>query len=200
MTHSTEVQGGDSPHKPTPSRGARVAAFLLVLALCVIADRVTKLAALRYLADGRRVSVLGGVLGLKLLFNPGASLGMGSGATPAIAVLAFAACVLLCVAAWRTTSMAWTVALSLCCAGALGNLIDRVYYATGVLDGKVVDFIDYGWSIGNVADVELFIAAVVVVILVVRDVPFGAHKGDDAEDSLASDATDGTAERGGGAA
>ncbi|WP_455676655.1 signal peptidase II [Pseudoscardovia suis] len=161
--------------------------FIAVIAVCVILDRVSKLAALRYLADGRRVSVLGNVLGLKLLFNPGASLGMGSGATPAIALLACAACILLCVAAWRTESMAWTVALALCCAGALGNLIDRVYYATGVLNGKVVDFIDYGWSIGNVADVELFVAAVVVVVLVLADVPYAARRKKPADDGDGGD-------------
>lgn len=171
------------PQASHSARSSRMAAFIAVVAVCVILDRVSKLAALRYLADGRRISVLGNVLGLKLLFNPGASLGMGSGATPVIAVLACAACVLLCVAAWRTESTAWTVALALCCAGALGNLIDRVYYATGVLNGKVVDFIDYGWSIGNVADVELFVAAVVVVVLVLADVPYATRHKESASDA-----------------
>lgn len=175
-SRDTSFTAGD-PQASHSTCSSRTAVFIAVIAVCVILDRVSKLAALRYLADGRRVSVLGNVLGLKLLFNPGASLGMGSGATPVIALLACAACILLCVAAWRTESMAWTVALALCCAGALGNLIDRVYYATGVLNGKVVDFIDYGWSIGNVADVELFVAAVVVVVLVLADVPYAArHK------------------------
>ena len=176
-----------------------MAVFFAVAAVCVILDRLSKLAALRHLADGRRVNLLGDVLGLRLLFNPGASLGMGSGSTQVIAVLAIVACVVLCVAAWHTTSIAWTLALSMCCAGALGNLIDRVYYATGVLDGKVVDFIDYGWSIGNVADIELFIAAVLIVALVCADVPFsqawrhGADTHEDEEDVHADSARQGGA-------
>lgn len=184
-SRDTLLTAGD-PLASHSTRSSRAAVFIAVIAVCVILDRVSKLAALRYLADGRRVSVLGNVLGLKLLFNPGASLGMGSGATPAIALLACAACILLCVAAWRTESMAWTIALALCCAGALGNLIDRVYYATGVLNGKVVDFIDYGWSIGNVADVELFVAAVVVVVLVLADVPYAARRKKPADDGEGS--------------
>ena len=44
--------------------------------------------------------------------------------------------------------------------GALGNLIDRVMYADGFLDGKVVDFLNYGWSVGNVADIYLVVAGV----------------------------------------
>lgn len=180
-SRDTSFTAGD-PQASHSTCSSRLAVFIVVIAVCVILDRVSKLAALRYLADGRRVSVLGNVLGLKLLFNPGASLGMGAGATPAIALLACVACILLCVAAWRTESMAWTVALALCCAGALGNLIDRVYYATGVLNGKVVDFIDYGWSIGNVADVELFVAAVVVVVLVLADVPYAARRKKPADD------------------
>lgn len=188
-SRGTSFTAGDSQASHS-KRSSRLAVFIVVIAVCVILDRVSKLAALRYLADGRRVSVLGSVLGLKLLFNPGASLGMGSGATPAIALLACVACILLCVAAWRTESMAWTIALALCCAGAMGNLIDRVYYATGVLNGKVVDFIDYGWSIGNVADVELFVAAVVVVVLVLADVPYAARRKKPADDGDGSD--DGT--------
>ena len=39
-------------------------------------------------------------------------------------------------------------------------------YADGFLDGKVVDFLNYGWSVGNVADIYLVVAGVVLVILI----------------------------------
>lgn len=51
----------------------------------------------------------------------------------------------LAVAGVRTVSMKWSVAISFAFAGALGNLIDRVMYADGFLNGKVVDFLNYGW-------------------------------------------------------
>ena len=74
--------------------------------------------------------------------------------------------------AWRTTSMAWTVFLALAFAGALGNLIDRVAYAQGFLNGKVVDFLNYGWSVGNVADIFLMIAGIGIIVLILCGVPY----------------------------
>ena len=71
--------------------------------------------------------------------------------------------------------MKWSVAISFAFAGALGNLIDRVMYADGFLDGKVVDFLNYGWSVGNVADIYLVVAGVVLVILILMGEPF-SHK------------------------
>ena len=113
-----------------------------------------------------------GLLSLTLVHNPGMSLGLFSSATWVISLLALVACVLLCVAAIRTISMAWTIVLSVAFSGALGNLIDRVAYADGFLNGKVVDFLNYGWSVGNVADIFLVGAGVAVVVLLMMGVPF----------------------------
>ena len=100
--------------------------------------------ALSALADGRTIRVIPGLLSLTLVRNPGASLGMGSGMTWLISLLAMAACVALVVLAVRTISMKWTVLFAFAFAGAFGNLIDRVIYAEGFLNGKVVDFLNYG--------------------------------------------------------
>ena len=67
--------------------------------------------------------------------------------------------------------MVWTVALALAFSGAVGNLIDRVIHAEGLLDGKVVDFLDYGWSVGNVADVYLVVAGIGIALLIIANVP-----------------------------
>ena len=68
--------------------------------------------------------------------------------------------------------MKWTVLFAFAFAGAFGNLIDRVIYAEGFLNGKVVDFIDYGWSVGNVADIFLTVAGVAIVAMILVNVPF----------------------------
>ncbi len=68
--------------------------------------------------------------------------------------------------------MKWTVVFALAFAGALGNLIDRVMYAEGFLNGKVVDFLNYGWSVGNVADIFLMVAGVAAVVLLFVGEPF----------------------------
>ena len=146
----------------------RVAVFACVAAAALIVDQLTKAWAMAALSNGQTIRVIPGLLSFTLVRNPGASLGMGSGATWVISLLA--------VVAWvRTVSMKWSAAISFAFAGALGNLIDRVMYADGFLDGKVVDFLNYGWSVGNVADIYLVVAGVVLVILILMGEPF-SHK------------------------
>ena len=136
----------------------RVAVFACVAAAALIVDQLTKAWAMAALSNGQTIRVIPGLLSFTLVRNPGASLGMGSGATWVISLLAVVACVALAVAGVRTVSM-----------------IDRVMYADGFLDGKVVDFLNYGWSVGNVADIYLVVAGVVLVILILMGEPF-SHK------------------------
>ena len=150
----------------------RVAVFVALAAVAIALDQLTKALALARLGNGIRVALPGPLRGLRLVRNPGASLGLGSGSTWVISLIALAACLLIIVLALRTTSMVWTLVLSLAFSGAAGNLIDRVAYATGFLDGAVVDFLDYGWSVGNVADVYLTLAGVAVVVLIICNVRF----------------------------
>ena len=150
----------------------RVAVFVALAAVAIALDQVTKALALARLGNGVRVALPGPLRGLRLVRNPGASLGLGSGSTWVISLIALAACVFIIVLALRTTSMVWIVVLSLAFSGAAGNLIDRVAYASGFLNGAVVDFLDYGWSVGNVADVYLTLAGVAVVVLIVCNVRF----------------------------
>ena len=150
----------------------RVAVFVALAAVAIALDQLTKALALVWLGNGVRVALPGPLRGLRLVRNPGASLGLGSGSTWIISLIALAACLLIIVLALRTTSMVWTLVLSLAFSGAVGNLIDRVAYASGFLDGAVVDFLDYGWSVGNVADVYLTLAGVAVVVLIICNVRF----------------------------
>ena len=155
----------------------RVAVFACVAAAALIVDQLAKAWAMAALSNGQTIRVaIPGLLSFTLVRNPGASLGMGSGATWVIGAcwplwLAWP----LLLAGVRTVSMKWSVAISFAFAGALGNLIDRLMYADGFLDGKVVDFLNYGWSVGNVADIYLVVAGVVLVILILMGEPF-SHK------------------------
>lgn len=169
------------------------------------------------MGDGRSYRVIDGVLSFTLVRNPGASLGLGSGFTWVISVLAMAACVVIVVLGLRTTSKAWAAALGCAFAGALGNLVDRVSYADGFLNGKVVDFINYGWSVGNVADIFLTIAGVGIVVMILLNVPFadvvdagdgagagmdssaGAGESAESDGSVGSDDFNGSAESDGSA-
>ena len=172
----------------------RAAVFALIVFAGVALDRITKIWALATLSDGRKVEILPHLLSLTLVRNPGASFGLGSSFTWVISILACAACGAMIAVLKRTKSLYWTFALALAFAGAFGNLIDRAQYADGFLDGKVVDFINYGWSVGNVADIELFVAALYIVLLVFVGLPL-VEKSDNtikdfAESSKSKDSED----------
>lgn len=149
-----------------------VAVFVCVAAVALLLDQISKLWALSALSGGQSMRVIDGLLSFTLVRNPGASLGLGSNFTWVISILAMVACVVIVVLGLRTTSKAWAATLGCAFAGALGNLVDRVSYADGFLNGKVVDFIDYGWSVGNVADIFLTVAGVAIVAMILVNVPF----------------------------
>lgn len=153
----------------------RVAVFACVMVASLAVDQLTKWWAQVVLADGRTVPVIPGLLSFTLYHNPGASLGVGSSMTWLISLLAMVAVVALAALSLWSTDRRWTVCAALGCAGALGNLIDRVAYAQGLLDGKVVDFLNYGWSVGNVADIILMLAGIGIVVLIAVGVPVRAR-------------------------
>lgn len=177
----------------------RAAVFALIAFIGVVLDRITKVWALAALSGGKSIDILPHLLSFTLVRNPGASFGLGSSFTWVISVLACVACAAMIAVVKHTKSLYWTIALALAFAGAFGNLIDRAQYADGFLDGKVVDFINYGWSVGNVADIELFVAALYIVLLVFVGLPLmeksnntikdfaESSKSKDSEDSDKSD-------------
>ncbi|MUH58762.1 signal peptidase II [Bifidobacterium canis] len=150
----------------------RVAVFACIAIVAIGIDQLTKYLAQTHLSETDHIQVIPHVLSLTLVHNPGASLGMGSNATWLISLFAIIACIVLVVLTVRTTSMVWTVLFALAFAGAFGNLIDRAIYATTFLNGKVVDFLNYGWSVGNVADIFLMLAGIGIVISILCNVPY----------------------------
>jgi signal peptidase II len=58
-----------------------------------------------------------------------------------------------------------TAAYGLIIGGALGNLVDRVFRGPGLLDGRVIDWIDLWWiPTFNVADMSITIAVGLLLI------------------------------------
>ena len=130
-------------------------------------DVATKVIAVNQLDTGTPVRMLGGLLTLRLIRNPGAAFSQGEGftavfAVAAIGVLGYVSLRLVP----RLGHTGWAVALGLLCAGVGGNLVDRLFRAPAVLRGHVVDFLQLPyWPIFNVADMCISTAAVMIVIL-----------------------------------
>jgi signal peptidase II len=152
----------------------KAAVFWPLFAVALALDLTTKLLAVSHLApEYVPHSVLGDAVQLTLAYNPGASFGIGVGPYSRVVfiVLAIAALVILGrmyrVAA-RDDRLRAT-ALALICAGATGNLLDRIRSVRGV-----VDFIDLGlgsvrFYTFNVADMAITTGALLLGLILWRE-------------------------------
>ena len=145
-------------------RSGSIMMSVAIAAIVVAADQLTKEWALGRLGDGEIIHVIW-TLQFNLAFNTGMAFGKAQGLGPVIAVIATVVVVGLLVSLRRASSALSTVAIGSVVGGAVGNLIDRVFRADGILDGSVVDFIDFQWfPIFNVADIAINVGGILLVI------------------------------------
>lgn len=117
------------------------------------------------------VKLLGGLVYLVHVRNPGAAFSLGTGYTWVLSAIAFAVVVVIIRTASRLRSPGWAVALGLVLGGASGNLVDRLFRSPGPLYGHVVDFLSVLDEAGqffpvfNLADSALFCGVVLAVFL-----------------------------------
>ncbi len=140
--------------------------FFVVLAF----DQLTKFLALEYLILGQAVPIIPSFFNLTLVYNPGAAFGVFSDLEErtrhlmllGVSLLAVVVILRLAIKEARGDFPS-LLALSAICAGAVGNLIDRLRF------DYVVDFIDvywgsYHWPAFNVADSAISFGVIVVML------------------------------------
>ena len=141
------------------SSGPNAVIFWPVVVVIVIADVVTKMIALNTLRPFDPQPVAGDALRLTLVRNKGAAFGLylGDYSRYIFMVLTIGALIIL----WRLYQqtregdLPRTLAIALVCAGAIGNLIDRIRWHEGVVDFIDVGFRDMRWPTFNVADMAV---------------------------------------------
>jgi signal peptidase II len=142
-----------------------LAAVIGVLGLGL--DQAVKTLAIARLDPHDPVPLLGGLVTLQLIRNPGAAFSLGESFTVVLTGVAIVA--LIAVAGWavpRVRHVGWAVTVGLLMAGISGNLFDRLFREPGPFQGHVVDFIQLPYfAIFNVADMFITAAAVLVVWL-----------------------------------
>ncbi|HEX2688088.1 MAG TPA: signal peptidase II [Kofleriaceae bacterium] len=175
----------DSPAPGLESTTARTKwlVFLIVAALSLVADQVTKIWARSSLpvvrvnggsamcavpddiviraCQGHPVPVVGGFWDWRLSMNPGSAFGLFSSQGGARILLSVVGIVAVIGMLWmlrkaRLDQKILHWALALVAGGAVGNLVDRIYF------GVVTDFIlwrykTHEWPVFNVADVVLVV-------------------------------------------
>jgi signal peptidase II len=148
-----------------PSVGDRRRFFALALVVIVL-DLITKFAAEGVLLRTAAIPVIGDVVQLRLVYNPGAAFGLHLGAFSRWIFLGIA--VVAVVALERMSATAEPgdrlrqLALGSVAGGAFGNLLDRIRSARGVVDFIDVGVGDVRWPTFNVADIAVTCGAILL--------------------------------------
>ena len=145
--------------------------LLLISALVIVADRVTKSLVSSHIELGDAITIIPGFLRITHWLNEGAAFSLFADSTSPNAVrwglIAFSAiaamAVLIALIRLGSRITITTAALALVLGGALGNLHDRILY------GSVVDFIEvhifgYHWPDFNVADSSIVTGACLLLL------------------------------------
>jgi signal peptidase II len=161
-------EAADAPPERRQQRWTRTAPWIAVgIAVAVLAaDQLSKLWAVQTLTLGERIPLLGDLLGIQLVYNPGAAFSFGADTTWIFTILAGIGTLVALWFAWRVRSRAWAICLGLLLGGATTHFLDRLLRAPAFGQGHVVDFIAYfDWFIGNVADIAIVAGAVMLLLL-----------------------------------
>ena len=167
--------------------GGRLGVAAVVALVVVALDQLTKWWALENVVVEAMPVVW--TLQLRVTRNTGAAFSLlaGEDLGPLLALLAV---VVVGVLVWQGRLVGGrfgTVCLGLVLGGALGNLLDRVARGEGLLDGAVVDFIDFGWwPVFNLADAAIVVGSIGLVAVYA----FGERESPESTELDPSDASD----------
>lgn len=156
------------------SRDARPLA-LLIAALVILADRLSKLWIVAHIPTGHAIPVIPHVFRLTHVLNTGAAFSLFEGSNnpflvrDALITFSLIAAVAVVVMLWRTGRQlsTTTVALALILGGALGNLYDRIRLHF-VVDFLEVHIVHYHWPDFNIADSAIVIGACLLLLEALR--------------------------------
>ena len=143
-----------------------LAAEAVLIALLVLLDQATKLAAVSALKDGGPYVLIPGVFQLQYLENRGAAFGLLQNARIfflAVTLIALAAVIYVLVRLpLKRKYIVLRFLMVLIAAGAVGNMIDRVFlgYVRDFLYFSLIDF-----PIFNVADIYVTCATILLILL-----------------------------------
>ena len=141
---------------------------LLLSAVIVLLDQVSKAWALRDLADGRIIHVIW-TMQFNLTVNRGMAFSRGTGIGPIIGVVGLVIVVLLLLSLRRADNALTRVATGLIIGGAVGNILDRLFRGSGWMRGAVIDFIDFQWwPVFNIADMAIMVGAATMIVAMLK--------------------------------
>lgn len=141
--------------------------------LILAADLVTKWLVQEHFYLGRSVDVVGDLLRLTYIVNPGAAFGINVGEYSRMIFLGLSGlAVVILTGMFRSTPSTKRLrlhAIALVVGGAVGNLVDRIRSPMGVVDFLDVGLGSFRWPVFNVADIGVTMGAVLLALSLLRD-------------------------------
>jgi signal peptidase II len=156
---------------PPTLRRRRLSVLFGVAILVYVLDQSTKYLAVRNLSGRDPIPLIDGLLSLRLVRNSGAAFSIGTGLTAVFSIVAFLVVLVILRSARRLASLGWAISLGLVLGGATGNLTDRLLRSPGVLQGHVVDFLEFpNFPVFNIADSAIVCGGALLVLLTMRGI------------------------------
>ena len=156
--------------------------FIWLFIVLLAVDIITKQIIMHSPVDAEGHIAKWGIVNISYVLNRGAAFGIGTGNETAnrIIYLIVASLISIGITAYliikrKDIKPIMKASLVLVVTGALGNMIDRIFYgplqgANGLFTGAVVDWIDFYWFWGyifNIADCCIVIAAFMMIIYII---------------------------------
>ena len=139
---------------------------LAIVILILSLDQLTKLLVTQSFVLYQSKAVIPGIFHLTLIHNKGAAFGILKNQLLLFIATSVLAILMICSALRDKTppkSKLYISSLTLILAGALGNLIDRLFF------GDVIDFLDFRiWPVFNVADSAITVGAILLGIQLLK--------------------------------
>jgi signal peptidase II len=170
--------GEDRPKPPQSKYRSRLTLFLIVAALAVVLDQLSKLWIRTNLPQTAKIELLPGFLDLVHTENTGAIFGLFHSHTEIFVALGIAGVIVILVFLryfFPATTLG-VVSFALILSGALGNLIDRIHTYPSSF---VIDFISihwrklFYWPAFNIADAALTVGILALIYYFYKSRVFG---------------------------
>ncbi|MFI6643785.1 signal peptidase II [Streptomyces sp. NPDC050504] len=160
------ARAGQDGAAAAPRGGRKIAVLFAVALVAYLLDLGSKMLVVAKLEHHEPIELIGDLLKLHAIRNPGAAFGMGEAFTIVFTFIAATVIVVIAKLARKLYSLPWAIALGLLLGGALGNLTDRIFRSPGVFEGAVVDFIAPArFAVFNLADSAIVCGGILIVIL-----------------------------------
>ena len=145
----------------------RIKSTVFIVVLVVLScDQLSKSIIINKLSLHQSIPLIKGIFHLTLVYNRGAAFGILKNQAPLFIITSLVAVVLIYLNYKKNRekkSFSYDLSLALILAGALGNLIDRLFL------GYVIDFLDFRiWPVFNIADSAITAGAFLLAYLMLK--------------------------------